>query len=71
MTKFYGTKNNHTDCTKFGGLVFPTDYNTEHRGKNNTHGSPIAARIMADRAFDNQCRKNIEILKLKEKTNNE
>ena len=65
MTKFYETENFIIDHTKFGGLVCLSDFNTDHRGKNNTHGSPIATRIAADRNFDNQCRKNKEIQKLK------
>lgn len=65
MTKIYGTENSSIDHTRFGGIIYPSDYTTDHRGKSNTHGSPIAARIARDRTFDNQCRKNIEILKLK------
>lgn len=36
------------DHTKFGGLIFPSDFNTDYRGKNNTNGSQIAIRIEAD-----------------------
>lgn len=53
------------DSSKFGGIIYPSDYNTDYKGKSNTHGSSIAARIVADRNFDDKCRKNIEILKLK------
>lgn len=37
------------DHTKFGGLIFPSDFNTDNRGKNNYDGSQIAIRIEADR----------------------
>ena len=49
--------NNNT----FGGLIFPSDYNTDYRGKDNTRGSSIAQRIISDQKFDDRCRKNIEI----------
>lgn len=49
-----------TDHTKFGGIIYPSDYNTDNRGKNNTNGSPIAHRIANDSKFDKQCRKNRE-----------
>lgn len=37
------------DHTKFGGLIFLSDFNTDNRGKNNYGGSTIAIRIEADR----------------------
>lgn len=37
------------DHTKFGGLIFPSDFNTDNRRKNNINGSQIASRIEADR----------------------
>jgi len=59
-----GTTNRYgiyeTDHTKFGGLIFPSDFNTDNRGKNNTNGSQIASRIATDSTFDKQCRKNRE-----------
>lgn len=36
------------DHTKFGGLIFLSDFNTDNRGKNNYGGSQIASRIEAD-----------------------
>lgn len=36
------------DHTKFGGLIFQSDFNTDYRGKNNTNGSQIAIRIESD-----------------------
>lgn len=37
-----------TDYTKFGGLIYPSDFNTDYRGKDNTNGSTIARRIEGD-----------------------
>lgn len=49
-----------TDHSKFGGLIFPSDFNTNVRGKNNYSGSPIARRIENDDRFDRQCIRNKE-----------
>ena len=47
-----GTTNRYgiyeVDHTKFGGLIFPSDFNTNYREKANTNGSQIASRIEAD-----------------------
>lgn len=32
----------------FGGVIYPSDFNTDNRGKNNNNGSIIAARIESD-----------------------
>ena len=48
------------DHTKFGGLIYPSDFNTDNKWKNNYNGSPIANRIVSDRNFDKQCQKNKE-----------
>lgn len=48
------------DHTKFGGIIYPSDYNTNNIGKNNYNGSPIVARIARDENFDRQCRNNME-----------
>lgn len=45
------------DHTKFGGVIYPSDFNTDNRGKNNTYGSPIAKRIISDQRLDQQWRK--------------
>lgn len=37
------------DHTKFGGIIYQSDFNTDYRGKDNTNGSQIANRIEADR----------------------
>lgn len=59
-----GTTNRYgiyeVDHTKFGGFIYPSDYNTDNIGKNNYSGSPIANRIANDSKFDKQCKKNRE-----------
>lgn len=37
------------DHTKFGGIIYQSDFNTDYRGKDSIHGSQIASRIEADR----------------------
>ncbi|MCM1120388.1 MAG: hypothetical protein NC543_13625 [bacterium] len=46
------------DHSTFGGLIYPSDFNTDHRGKQTKNGSAIARRIVSDQKFDLQCRKN-------------
>ena len=46
-TKRYGIY--EVDHTKFGGVIYPSDFNTDYRGKDNTNGSQIASRIETDR----------------------
>ena len=46
------------DHTKFGGIIYPSDFNTDYRGKDNTNGSLIAQRIERDKRFDKQCKRN-------------
>lgn len=53
----YGIR--ETDHTVFGGIINYSDFNTNYRGRY-TDGSVIAGRILRDRKFDEQCRKNIE-----------
>lgn len=55
---FYKTGRYKVDHTQFGGIILPSDFNTDYRGKNNTNGSTIAKRIIGDQQFDKQCRKN-------------
>lgn len=57
---FYRTENRNTDPTRFGGLIYYSDFNTNFRNEDNTNGSEIARRIMSDRKFDMQCKRNIE-----------
>ena len=54
---FYRTGLHNIDHSTFGGLVYSSDFNTDYRGKDNTNGSCIAQRIIADWEFDKQCRK--------------
>lgn len=37
----------------YGGKIYPSDFNTDYEGTRN-----IAARILCDLAFDEQCRRN-------------
>lgn len=56
-----GTTNRYgiykADHTKFGGLIYPSDFNTDYRGKDSTNGSQIASRIEADRRREEKLRK--------------
>lgn len=56
----YSTKRNHNDHTRFGGLIYNYDFDTEHKLYNADKGSSIAARIMSDWRFDYHCAQNIE-----------
>ena len=47
------------DHTTFGGIIYPSDFNTDYRGKDNTNGSSIASRIISDQKFDERCRKTL------------
>ena len=68
MTRnYYRTENYNTDTTRFGGIIYYSDFNTDFRGKENTNGSEIARRIMSDRKFDMQCKRNIENNKTRNK----
>lgn len=55
---YYRTGIYKTDHTQFGGIIYPSDFNTDYRGKYNTNGSTIAGRIISDQQFDRQCRNN-------------
>lgn len=60
MTKpLYKTQFSKVNHSTFGGMIYHSDFNTEHRGKDNPHGSAIARRIAYDNKFDEQCRNNI------------
>ncbi len=60
MTDFYRTENFNVDHSTFGGIIHLSDFETDHRGKDNNNGSTIAQRIISDSKFDERCRKNIE-----------
>lgn len=44
---FYRTETFDKKHIHFGGVIYPSDYNTDYRGKDN-YGSSIAARIESD-----------------------
>lgn len=46
------------DHRRFGGLIYPSDFYTDYRGKDHAGDSMIARRITYDAKFDNQCRIN-------------
>lgn len=55
---FNKVRNYKIDHTKYGGVIYHSDFNTDYRGKDNSNGSLIAQRIERDKRFDEQCRKN-------------
>lgn len=49
MTQNFGrTERFDKENRHFGGLVYPSDFNTNRKGTTQTHGSAIAARIESD-----------------------
>ena len=42
-TKIFDKEHRH-----FGGLIYPSDFNTDYRGDDNINGSTIASRIESD-----------------------
>lgn len=50
---FYKRKPYKPDHTKFGGVIYYSDFDTNYPSGN------IAERIEKDRRFDEQCRKNL------------
>lgn len=56
------------DHSTFGGEIYPSDFETDYRGKDNTNGSFIARRIESDFRFDKECMKNNINRKLKLQT---
>jgi len=59
--QFYKAKCHETKYTEYGGEIYPSDFNTEYRSKACKGGSAVASRIIYDRMFDIQCKRNIEI----------
>lgn len=53
-THFY-----HADPSAFGGVIYPSDFDTNSGGRDNFKGSPIARRILSDWKFDEQCGRNL------------
>ena len=43
-----------------GGKIYPSDFNTDYRGKDNINGSTIASRIAADFQWEQKTLANIE-----------
>lgn len=43
ITETFDKKHIHS-----GGVIYPLDFNTDYRGKDNINGSSIAARIISD-----------------------
>lgn len=58
LPTYHNTGMDKADHTKFGGYIYPSDFNTDYRKKGYAASSAIAARIIQDRNFDEQCRKN-------------
>lgn len=52
----HGTKSYHADHSTYGGKIYYSDFHTGYKRKNNAQGSAIAARIIQDQKFDEQCR---------------
>lgn len=48
MATNYKTKLFDKEHRHFGGLIYPSDFNTDYRGNDNIRGSYIAQRIEAD-----------------------
>lgn len=44
----------------FGGIIYQFDFNTYYRGKDNTNGSIIAARIESDHRYFAKLRKEVK-----------
>ena len=62
MTETNYIKNYKTDCSRFSGEIYPSDFETTYP---NTM-SYMASRIASDIRFDEICRKNLNNKKNKE-----
>lgn len=49
-----------SDHTRFGGLIYLSDFDTNYCNSIGNRKSLIASRITSDEIFDEKCRKNIE-----------
>lgn len=68
MTKnIYMTERFDKEHRHFGGLILPSDFNTDYRGKDNTKGSTVAQRIESDFRLEYSLRKNQTINELYKK----
>lgn len=52
---FYKRRNSKTTHTTFGGVLYPSDFDTTSPRGN------IAERIARDKRFDEQCKQNLSI----------
>lgn len=52
MATNYKTETFDNEHKHFGGLIYESDFNTNHRGKDNTNGSTIARRIESDMKWE-------------------
>ena len=59
--KNYLTETYDKEHIHFGGIIYPSDFNTDYRGHDNANGSPIASRIASDLRWEEKT--------LKKKTN--
>lgn len=50
---YYTTPSNYADHTRFGGIIYASDFCTEYEETRN-----IASRIASDWKFDERCREN-------------
>ena len=48
----------HINPCGFKGQIYPLDFETNYRGKDNTDGSPLAQRIYSNQRFDKECIQN-------------
>lgn len=56
------TTNTYTpDHSVFGGIIYPSDFETAAGRRNHADGSPIARRILSDWNFDYQCKRNAKL----------
>lgn len=58
MTNYYTTETFDREHIHFGGMIYSSDFNTDYRGKDNTNGSSIAARIESDFRREKKMLKN-------------
>lgn len=56
MAKISITGTHNVNHSTFGGIIYPSDFNTNHAQKGSCMTSSIAKRIVGDWIFDRQCR---------------
>lgn len=61
MTSENFTIKSHSDHTRFGGLIYTSDFETDYTpNTTRTGGSHIAERIVSDWKFDRACSMNVK-----------